>query len=263
MTTTNLAATNTAAAATPAARPDTVYFFGTCLVDMLYPEAGLAGMDLLRHAGVTVVFPEGQSCCGQPARNSGYVEEAREVARAQLDAFPGDIPIVVPSGSCAGMMKTHYEHLFEGDPDQPRAIAFAARIHELTAFLVNVLGVTLADKGAPVTVTWHPSCHSLREMGVREEPKALLRQLANVTLVENSRERECCGFGGTFAVRQTAVSTAMVSDKLASVRETGAGTLLSGDCGCLMNIGGHAEKVGDGTRCRHIAEFLMERCHGA
>ncbi|MEC4594119.1 MULTISPECIES: (Fe-S)-binding protein [Nitrospirillum] len=262
MTTTNLAATNTAAAATPAARPDTVYFFGTCLVDMLYPEAGLAGMDLLRHAGVTVVFPEGQSCCGQPARNSGYVEEAREVARAQLDAFPGDIPIVVPSGSCAGMMKTHYAHLFEGDPDQPRAIAFAARIHELTAFLVNVLGVKLADKGAPVTVTWHPSCHSLREMGVREEPKALLRQLANVTLVENKRERECCGFGGTFAVRQTAVSTAMVSDKLASVRETGAGTLLSSDCGCLMNIGGHAEKVGDGTRCRHIAEFLMERCHG-
>ncbi|MDE1150389.1 MAG: (Fe-S)-binding protein [Azospirillaceae bacterium] len=264
------AASTTAAAKTPfdatsggtAPKPDTVYFFGTCLVDMFYPEAGLAGMDLLRHAGVRVIFPEAQSCCGQPARNSGYFEEAREVARAQLGAFPGDLPIVVPSGSCAGMMKTHYEHLFEGDPDQPRAVAFAARIHELTAFLVNVLGVTLTDKGEPVTVTWHPSCHSMREMGVTDEPKSLLRQLSNVTLVENSRERECCGFGGTFSVRQTAVSTAMVSDKLASVRDTGAGTLLSGDCGCLMNIGGHVEKVGDATRCRHIAEFLMERCHG-
>lgn len=244
--------------------PTKVYFFGTCLVDMFFPEAGLAGMELLRRSGIEVVFPQSQSCCGQPARNSGFPDEARRVARAQLDAFPEPWPIVVPSGSCAGMMKTHYPELFENDPDRGRALAFSARVHELTSFLVNVLRLdrTLVDKGEKVTVTWHGSCHSMREMGVVDEPKRLLRSLANVTLVENPREKECCGFGGTFAVRQPEISAAMVGDKIASVEATGAAEVVSGDCGCLMNIGGALEKAGKPIRSRHIAEFLLERCHG-
>ena len=132
----------------------TVYYFGTCLIDLFYPEAGLAGMELLTRQGVSVVFPQKQTCCGQPARNSGCQAEARAVARLQLDAFPMDWPIVVPSGSCAGMMKTHYPALFEGDRDHARAIAFAGRVHELTAYLVDVLGVKLVDQGQPMTVTW-------------------------------------------------------------------------------------------------------------
>ncbi|EME70359.1 Fe-S oxidoreductase [Paramagnetospirillum caucaseum] len=243
-------------------RPESVYFFGTCLIDLFYPEAGLAGMELLKRQGVKVVFPPKQTCCGQPARNNGYQDEARAVARLQLDAFPGDRPIVVPSGSCAGMMKTHYPEMFEGTPDHERAVAFSKRVYELTEFLVDVLGVRLEDKGRPVTVTWHPSCHSQREAGVVEQPKALLRMLSNVTLVENPREKECCGFGGAFAVRQAEISAAMVADKVASIEDTGATQVVSGDCGCLMNITGAAEKARKGFTGRHIAEFILERCHG-
>ena len=246
----------------PAARPDTVYYFGTCVVDLFYPQAGLAGMELLRRQGIKVVFPPDQSCCGQPARNSGYFDEARAVARQQMRAFPKDWPIVVPSGSCAGMMRTHYPELFEGRPEHEAAKAFAARVFELTDFLVNVLDVRLADKGRPLTVTWHGSCHSMREMGVVDQPKALLRQLENVTLVENGREKECCGFGGTFSVRQPDISAAMVADKVEALEATGAARVVSGDCGCLMNITGKMAKAGSPMGGQHIAEFLLERIDG-
>lgn len=240
-------------------RPAAVYYFGTCIIDLFFPRAGLAGMELLRRAGVRVVFPQDQTCCGQPARNNGYLDEARAVARTQFAAFPEDWPIVVPSGSCAGMMRTHYPELFAGRPEEDQARRFAARVHELSWFLVNVLDLHLEDKGPPVTVTWHGSCHSLREMGVVDEPKRLLRGLANVTLVENPRERECCGFGGTFAIRQPDVSAAMVADKIAAIGETGAARVISGDCGCLMNIGGALAKAGSPVAGQHIAEFLLER----
>lgn len=246
----------------PAERPRKVLFFGTCIVDLFYPGAGLAGMELLRRHGVEVAFPPDQTCCGQPARNSGYLDEARAVARAQFAAFPGDCPIVVPSGSCAAMMRVHYPDLFAGQPDEERAKAFAARVYELTWFLVHVLDVRIEDRGEPVTVTWHGSCHSMREMGVVDEPKRLLRGLSRVTLVENPREKECCGFGGTFAVRQPGVSAAMVTDKIAAVAETGAAKVVSGDCGCLMNIAGALEKAGSPVAGQHIAEFLLERCDG-
>ncbi|WP_029006701.1 (Fe-S)-binding protein [Azospirillum halopraeferens] len=246
----------------PAERPHTVYYFGTCLVDLFYPEAGLAGMELLRREGLRVVFPQDQSCCGQPARNTGLFEEARAVARTQFRAFPEPWPIIVPSGSCAGMMRVHYPQLFADEPDRAEAEAFAARVYELTWFLVHALDVRLRDTGEPVRVTWHPSCHSMREMGVTDEPKRLLRSLANVELVENPRERECCGFGGTFSVRQPEVSGAMVADKIAAVSATGAAEMLTGDCGCLMNIDGAMSKAGTPMGRRHIAEFLMERCHG-
>lgn len=242
-----------------AARPSTVYFFGTCVVDLFFPEAGLAGIELLKRESVEVVFPPGQTCCAQPAFNCGHHEEARAVARSQIALFPRDLPVVVPSGSCAGMMKHHYPDLFAGEPDEAAACAFAGRVVELTQFLVNVLGVRLTDRGGPETVTWHSSCHGLREMGLEAEPKALLGQLGNVKVVPLSRERECCGFGGTFSVRYPDISAAMVTDKVADVVSTGAPTVLSADAACLLNIGGALEKTGAAPRPMHLAEFLWER----
>jgi L-lactate dehydrogenase complex protein LldE len=240
-------------------KPEAVYFFGTCVVDLFFPEAGLAGIELLEREGVRVVFPQGQTCCAQPAFNCGYHDEARAVARAQMALFPLDLPVVVPSGSCAGMMAHHYPDLFEGTSDHAAAVAFAARVHELSRFLVEVLDVKLTDRGAEETVTWHAACHGLREMGLEKEPRALLAQLSNVTVVPLARERECCGFGGTFSVRYPDISGAMVKDKAADVVSTGAPTVLSGDAACLLNIGGALEATGASVRPRHLAEFLRER----
>jgi L-lactate dehydrogenase complex protein LldE len=241
------------------ARTDTVYFFGTCLMDAVYPDAGMAAIRLLKSQGIKVVFPQDQTCCGQPAYNAGFVEDAREVARQQLRAFKEPWPIVVPSGSCAGMMHRHYPDLFAEDPLAPVARRFAERVFELSEYLRHVLDVHLDDGGRPVTVTWHSSCHAMREMGVTEDAKALIRQLKHVRLVELAKEYECCGFGGTFAVKQPALSGAMVKDKVADIRQTGASRVISSDCGCLMNITGALQKQGDRVKGQHIAEFLWER----
>jgi L-lactate dehydrogenase complex protein LldE len=245
----------------PVQRPGAVYFFATCLVDLFFPEAGLAGMQLLRRAGLRVVFPRGQTCCGQPAWNSGYRDQARRVARAQLDLFPEPWPVVVPSGSCAGMLRHHYPRLFAGTPEQDRAEALGARVYELTGFLVDVLGVELHDLGEPVTVAVHTSCSARREMGVAHAAEALLGQLANVRPAEQARKPECCGFGGTFAVKEPEISAAMVADKTAALRDCGAELVVSQDCGCLMNIGGAFDYQGGGPRVLHIAQFLWERTH--
>jgi len=242
-------------------RPSRVYFFGTCLIDSFYPEAGLAAIRLIEREGVRVIFPRGQSCCGQPAYNSGFPEEARTVARRQIRAFHEEIPIVVPSGSCAGMMKHHYPTLFAGAAEQAEAERFAARVFEWSEFMVRVLGVRLEDRGRPLKVTWHTSCHALREMRVIEDSKSLIRQLSNVELVELERERECCGFGGTFAVKHPAISGAMVYDKVEDILATGAPRVIAGDCGCLLNITGaiaHRELPVSG---QHLAEFIWERIH--
>jgi L-lactate dehydrogenase complex protein LldE len=238
-----------------------VYFYATCLVDLFFPDAGMAGIELLQSAGVRVVLPRGQTCCGQPAFNCGYWEEARAVARGQLALFPRDLPVVVPSGSCAGMIKTHYPGLFAGQPEAAAAQALARRVFELTQFLVDELDLKLEDLGRPVQVTLHASCHAMREQGVLDQPKALLRQLRNVELVPLARERECCGFGGAFAVREPRLSEAMACDKAEDARATGAALVLSTDGGCLMNIGGTLEKQGYGPATMHIAQFLWERTH--
>ncbi len=243
-------------------KPDSVCFFGTCLVDLFYPEAGLAGIQLLEREGIEVIFPQDQTCCGQPAFNSGYHDEALEVARHQLDCFGKNIPIVVPSASCAGMMRNHYPELFAGRSDDSRARDLAERTYELTEFLVNVLDVTLKDIGEPVRVTLHTSCSAWREMGVAGESKQLLAQLSNVELVELEREKECCGFGGTFAVKHPEISAAMVNDKTADICATGAERVLGGDCGCLMNITGALEHQGKNIPGQHIANFLLERVNG-
>jgi len=243
--------------------PGRVYFFGTCLIDLFYPEAGLAGIELIRREGVEVVFPQGQTCCGQPAWNSGYRDQARQVARAQLDCFQDPLAVVVPSGSCAGMMRHHYPQLFQGDADQARAIELSGRVFELTEFLVQVLHIQLQDLGPPTRVALHTSCAARREMGVASDHLQLLQQLGNVELVEPERKEECCGFGGTFAIKHPDISAVMVHDKAAAIRDTGAEQLVSGDCGCLMNIHGHLQHQGAGLAAEHIASFLWERTHGA
>lgn len=243
-------------------RPQKVYYFGTCLIDLCFPQAGMAGIELIQREGIEVVFPQQQSCCGQPAYNAGFPEETKKVARQQLKAFPLDYPIVVPSGSCGGMLKHHYPKLFANEPEAAEAQRFADRVIELTEFLVTALDIKLEDRGQPIKVTWHSSCSALREMGVIEYSKSLIRQLQNVELIELQRERECCGFGGTFSVKQPDISTAMVSDKVTDIAQTGAARVLSGDCGCLMNIGGALEYRNLAIPAQHIAEFIRERTHG-
>ncbi len=246
--------------------PDQIYFFGTCLIDLLYPRAGLTAMRLIREAGVQVIFPDSQTCCGQPAFNSGYRDEARAVARSLIRCFPKDISIVVPSGSCAGMMKHHWPELFAGQTDESRALAISKRVYELTEFLVDVLHLQLTDLGPPTRVAIHTSCSARREMGVATHIESLVGQLDNVEIQTQQHKEECCGFGGTFAVKQADISGAMVQDKCDSLRATGAKLILSQDCGCLMNIGGAFEKQqmdgrGNSITAQHIAEFLWERCH--
>jgi L-lactate dehydrogenase complex protein LldE len=243
-------------------KPARVYFFGTCLVDAFYPDAGLAAIRLIEREGVQVVFPAGQSCCGQPAYNSGFPAAARAVARQQIRVFREPIPIVVPSGSCAGMMKHHYPALFAGEHDLARAQDFAGRVFEWSEFMVRVLGARYEDRGAPLRVTWHSSCHALREMRVIEHSKQLLRQLQHVELVELTSEHECCGFGGTFAIKHPDISGAMVNDKVDDIQRTGAARVIGGDCGCLMNISGAGEQRGLAFEGQHLAAFIWERIHG-
>jgi len=222
----------------------------------------LAAIRLIEREGVRVIFPHDQSCCGQPAYNSGYPGEARAVARQQIRTLHEEIPIVVPSGSCAGMMKHHYPTLFAGDKDLPHAQAFSERVFEWSEFMARVLGAQYEDRGEPLRVTWHSSCHALREMQVIEHSKRLLRQLKNVELVELTKEHECCGFGGTFSIKHPAISGAMVNDKVDDIQRTGAARVIAGDCGCLMNITGAADQRGLPFAGQHLAEFIWERING-
>ena len=260
-------------------KPAEIYFFGTCLVDLLYPPAGLAAVELIEREGVRVIFPQGQTCCGQPAFNSGYRREAREVARAQLALFPKPIPIVVPSGSCGAMLAVHYPPLFAAAgeavgemtdraadraaaAEHELALALSRRVFEWSDFLVHVLRIRLDDRGPRCAVTYHPSCHLLRELGVKDAPLQLLGQLRQVELRPLPEAEQCCGFGGTFAVKQAALSEAMAADKCACARETGADVLVSMDAGCLMNIGGTLAKTGSQIRAVPLPQFLKERVDG-
>ena len=237
-------------------QPTTIYYFATCLIDLLYPKAGLAGMQLLRRAGVEVIFPPDQSCCGQPAFNSGYRKEALAVARAQLHCFSRDIPIVIPSASCAGMVKHHWPELFAGQADESQALAVAQRTYELSEFLTDVLSIQLHDLGEPINIAVHHSCTAQREMQVADHSQQLLAQLQNVRIQEHERPRECCGFGGTFCVKYPEISTHMVSDKVSNIEKSGADTLLGGDLGCLLNMSGRLKRLGKPVQVYHTAEVL-------
>jgi len=253
-----------------AAKPTDVYFFSTCLVDQFAPQAGLDAIRLLEREGIAVHFPADQTCCGQPAYSSGYPDEARAVARLQLDLFPEPWPVVVPSGSCAAMMRHHYPALFAADPLlATKAAALSERVFELTEFLVHVVGFKRGDSGKPCTVALHTNCHARREMGVHETSAALLAGLAQVTVAQQARTEECCGFGGAFAVRHPDISEAIVTDKVASLKDSGAERVVTADCGCLFNIVGRAEHMDRAAGLttsslpgEHIASFLWRRTSG-
>jgi Fe-S oxidoreductase len=231
----------------------------TCVNDAMFPGTGAAVVRLLRRLGVDVDFPQAQTCCGQPMVNTGYLDEAVPVVRTFVDAFEGYDAIVTPSGSCAGSVRHQHRLVADrsGDDRLARAVgATSPRIHELSEYLVDVLGV--ADVGAyfPHRVTYHPTCHSLRMLGVGDRPRRLLEAVRGLRLVDLPHEEECCGFGGTFAVKNADTSVAMGADKARHVRGTGAEVLVAGDNSCLMHIGGMLSRQRAGVRVMHLAEVL-------
>ncbi|NQW11915.1 MAG: (Fe-S)-binding protein [Alphaproteobacteria bacterium] len=234
-----------------------VGLFVTCLVDLYRPSVGFAALKLLEDAGCEVVVPRAQTCCGQPAYNSGDNADTRVIARQVIDAFWGLDYIVAPSGSCAGMIREHYPDLFADDPETAqRAHHMAKRTHELVSFLVDVMGVKGVDAAFAGTVTYHDSCSGLRELEIKGQPRTLLASVAGLTLVELPSAEICCGFGGTFCVKYPDISDKMVTDKAEDVTATGAGTLLAGDLGCLLNMSGKLKRLGAETKTRHVAEVL-------
>lgn len=230
----------------------------TCLGDALFPDVGVATVRLLRRLGVAVAFPEAQTCCGQPHFNSGYHDDARELAQHMIKTFAGAEKVVTPSGSCAAMVKLEYPELFHHDAVwQRRAQDLARRTHELSDFLVNVLG--LEDVGARFEgrATYHMACH-LRGLGLLTEPERLLKHVRGLELVPLERADECCGFGGSFSVRYPEISGAMVNDKVDFIEKTGVDVVVATDAGCLMNIGGCIRRRGGRVRTLHLAEVLAQ-----
>ena len=250
------------AAGNPVSGP-TVGLFVTCLVDLYRPTVGFAAIKLLEDAGCIVVVPAEQTCCGQPAFNSGDDTSTRTLARQLIEAFADVDHVVVPSGSCAGMLREHYPALLADDPVwAERARALAARSHELTSFLVDVMGHTQIEATFDHRITYHDACAGLRELGVKDQPRSLLAEVANLELVEMDDTEVCCGFGGTFCVKFPDISERMVSDKVALATQSGADTLLGGDLGCLMNIGGRLQRLDVPIRVYHVAEVLAGMTDG-
>jgi len=234
-----------------------VALFVTCLVDLVRPSVGFSAVKLLEAAGCDVAVPEAQTCCGQPAYNSGDKADAKAIARQTIKAFEGYDYIVAPSSSCAGMLSKHYPELFEGDDAMsPRARDLARRTYELISFLTDVRGMTSVYAEFDGAVTYHDSCSSLREMHVRTQPRKLLQSIDGVEIRELTFNEACCGFGGTFCVKYPDISNKMVGDKCADISETGAETVLAGDMGCLLNIAGKLKREGSSVEVRHIAEVL-------
>ncbi len=228
----------------------------TCLADGLFPQVGVSTVKLLRRLGVEVDFPPAQTCCGQPQFNSGYSSLAQELAQHTIATFSESEKVVIPSGSCAAMVKLEYPHLFpEDSPWKEKATNLAQRTHELSDFLVNVLGVE--DVGARFygCVTYHMACH-LRGMNLMTEAERLLNNVKGLTYIPLERRDECCGFGGSFAVRYPGISGAMVRDKAEFIQKTGADIVVATDAGCLMNIGGYLHRHGSPVRIMHLAEIL-------
>jgi L-lactate dehydrogenase complex protein LldE len=229
----------------------------TCLVDLYRPTVGFAAIRLLEQAGCLVEVPPAQTCCGQPAYNTGDRAAAQDLARQAIDAFAGYDYVVAPSGSCSGMVAHHYPSLFEDDPQyRAKAEALAERTHELVSFLRDVMKMEKVAARFDGSVTYHDSCSGLREMGVKAQPRALLATVEGLSLAEMAEPEICCGFGGTFCVKYPDISTRMVTDKCRDIAATGAGTLLAGDLGCLLNMAGRLKREGSPVKARHVAEVL-------
>jgi L-lactate dehydrogenase complex protein LldE len=233
----------------------------TCVNDAMFPETGKAVVSLLRRLGVGVQFPSAQTCCAQPMVNAGYLDEAVPVLRTYLAAFEGYDAVVTPSGSCAGSVR-HQHRLIarrSGEAALEEAVTAASPIYELSEFLVDVLGVTDVGASFPHRVTYHPTCHSLRMLGVGDRPLELLRAVHGLQLVDLPAAEECCGFGGTFALKNMDTSLAMGADKARHVLNTGAEVLVAGDTSCLMHVGGLLSRQRTGVRVMHLAEVLAAR----
>jgi len=240
-----------------------VGLFVTCLVDLFRPSVGLAAVKLLEAAGCRVEVPAAQTCCGQPAHNSGDRADTEAIAARVIVAFEGYDFLVAPSGSCAGMIKHHYPLLFAGDPAmRARAEALAARSYELVSFLTDVRGVERVSARFDGRVTYHDACSGLRELGIKAQPRALLATVEGLSLQEMADAEVCCGFGGTFCVKYPEISNQMVGEKAAAVGDSGADTLLAGDLGCLLNMAGKLSRQGSPVRVRHVAEVLAGAADG-
>jgi L-lactate dehydrogenase complex protein LldE len=237
-----------------------VTLFVTCIVDQVFPRVGLALADVLERAGYEVAFPESQTCCGQPAFNSGYWQEARKVAEHFLGVFRGTDPIVCPSGSCTAMVTHHFADLFDGDPyimEQVHDIE--RRTWEFSKFLLECAGVEDVGARFDHSVTFHDSCHGLRELGIKTGPRRLLSHVRGLTLKEMEYAEECCGFGGTFSVKFPDVSGGMARTKIQSILDTGAEYVVSVDSSCLMQLQGALSRGGHAVKTIHLAEVLASR----
>lgn len=235
--------------------------FITCLVDQLWPSIGTGTVEVLRRAGCEVVFDERQTCCGQPAYNTGYRTEARALAKRFIEVFEDTSPdaVVSPSGSCTAMVH-HFHQLFPEEEDwRRRAEALAERTHELGAFLVNVLGIDDVGASFRGRITWHDACHALRDLNVYAEPRRLISNVRNAEFVELANADSCCGFGGTFSVKYPEISVAILDNKIEAIEKAGVRAVVSGDASCLMQIGGRLTRLESKVRALHLAELLAAR----
>jgi L-lactate dehydrogenase complex protein LldE len=240
----------------PVKKPS-VALFVTCLVDLFRPSVGFSAVKLLEDAGCAVDVPVNQTCCGQPAFNSGDKKDARDIAIQVIEAFEDYDYVVAPSGSCTGMMAKHYGELFVGDAKwEARAKAFSAKTHELVSFLTDVMFVSNLNISHKGSVTYHDSCSGLRELNIQKQPRKLLNSIEGLTLTEMKDPDVCCGFGGTFCVKYPDISNKIVSEKTIHIKASGAETLLAGDLGCLMNMAGKLKREGSTIKARHVAEVL-------
>jgi L-lactate dehydrogenase complex protein LldE len=236
-----------------------VSLFITCLVDQFFPQVGASLVAVLKRLGCEVYFPARQTCCGQPAFNSGYKAEARDLAERFINIFDDGEYVVSPSGSCASMVKVFYPDLFKHDfAKQQRAIQLASRVYEFTDFLVNVLGVEDVGARYEGRVALHQSCHLLRELNVRSEPSRLLRAVKGIEVVELERAEMCCGFGGLFSVKYPHISGGIMQEKIDTISKSGADVVVASDMGCLMHIGGGLSRQRLAVKTMHIAELLSK-----
>jgi L-lactate dehydrogenase complex protein LldE len=244
-------------AAPKSMRPAKVNLFVTCLADQIFPQVGIACVTVLERLGIAVGFPRDQTCCGQPAFNSGFTAEARPLVERLLRIFPSDVPVVVPSGSCTSMIRRFARDLFpDGTPERAQLERLVPNVFEFSEFLVDVLG--LSDVGARWSgrVTYHDGCHALRELGIHAGPRKLLAAVRDLELIELNDQQTCCGFGGLFAVKFPHISTAILDSKVTAVQRTGAPVLVSSDAGCLMQIRGRLSRQGIAVQTCHLAEIL-------
>jgi L-lactate dehydrogenase complex protein LldE len=238
-----------------------VALFVPCYVDQINPEVGVSAVRVLRRLGIDVSYPERQTCCGQPAFNSGFFDETRSIGRHFIDVFEKERfdYVVCPSGSCTTMVSHYYPFIFEDLPDErERSEALGGRVREFSDFLVNVMGVNASDLGVhhEAKAVFHTGCHQRRELGLLREPRELLENVEGLNLVGWEKEELCCGFGGTFSVKMPAVSTAMADEKIKALKNSGADTLISGDSSCLMHLKGRLQRIGHDTRVLHLAQVL-------